>query len=530
MRPQIVNVINFIRGVEPRDPGLDLLEPVENQIRLLKEYSLPGTFLIQYDALIQEKFTSLLISKLDEKYEVGGWFEIVQPLAEKAGLLWRGRPGFPWDWHANVGFSLGYTPREREMLVDAYMDEFFKVFGRYPASVGAWIIDAHTLGYMADKYGIEASCNCRDQWGTDGYSLWGGYYNQAYYPSRLNVFSPAQAVGKQIPVPVFRMLGSDPIYQYDAGLVNGDTYTPSGHQPVITLEPVYPDAGGSAEWVDWYFKENFNGICLSFGYTQVGQENSFGWPLMKEGLSYQIQLLAQKVQTGEVRVETLGSTGRWFRSTYNTTPASAVAALSDWKGRGSKSIWFSNKNYRINFMQQGSSIWIRDIHKFDDCYEETYLYDTCKSECFVYDNLPVIDGNRWSGGITRAGMYPVEVLSDGSTRHLEIDGEINIEEKEEGRLSLSWTLKRLGVLNVDCREKGIYISCKRLNEGVNWALLMMWGEKVRVPVASVNAKVIDYRHNNSKYCINAEEGNFAEGSAENTILLNPVKDTLLIGF
>ncbi len=47
MKRKIVNIINFIRGVEPRDPELDLLEPVVNQIRLLKEYGLSGTFLIQ---------------------------------------------------------------------------------------------------------------------------------------------------------------------------------------------------------------------------------------------------------------------------------------------------------------------------------------------------------------------------------------------------------------------------------------------------------------------------------------------------
>ena len=35
---------------------------------------------------------------------------------------WRGR--FPWDWHADVGFATGYTPEEREKLVDVYMNDF----------------------------------------------------------------------------------------------------------------------------------------------------------------------------------------------------------------------------------------------------------------------------------------------------------------------------------------------------------------------------------------------------------------------
>lgn len=137
---------------------------------------------------------------------MGGWWEITQPHVEAAGMEWRG--AYPWDWHANVGFSSGYEPQEREKLVDTYMAKFKEVFGRYPASVGSWFIDARTPQYMADRYGIVASCNCRDQVGTDGYTLWGGYWNQGYYPSKLNAYMPAQTRDGQIGVPVFRMLGA----------------------------------------------------------------------------------------------------------------------------------------------------------------------------------------------------------------------------------------------------------------------------------------------------------------------------------
>jgi hypothetical protein len=41
------------------------------------------------------------------KHEIGAWLEVVRPLVEKAGLAWRGRPGFDWDWHADVGFTVG---------------------------------------------------------------------------------------------------------------------------------------------------------------------------------------------------------------------------------------------------------------------------------------------------------------------------------------------------------------------------------------------------------------------------------------
>ena len=63
---------------------------------------------MQYDALINPDFVKLL-SLYTGDIEIGGWLEIVQPMCETAGIQWRGRPGFSWDWHANVGFTVGYT-------------------------------------------------------------------------------------------------------------------------------------------------------------------------------------------------------------------------------------------------------------------------------------------------------------------------------------------------------------------------------------------------------------------------------------
>ena len=40
-----------------------------------------------------------------------------------------------------------------------------------------------TLGYGAEQYGLLGGAICRDQLGTDGFTLWGGYPNGIYYPS-----------------------------------------------------------------------------------------------------------------------------------------------------------------------------------------------------------------------------------------------------------------------------------------------------------------------------------------------------------
>ena len=398
----ILNIVNFIRGAEPRDRTLDLVEPVREQIRLMKENNLPGTFLVMYDAMLREDILELLRPLDPEQFEIGLWLEMCQPHVEAAGLLWRGRPGFEWDWHANVGFSVGYTPREREKLVDVLVEKYEECFHRRPKSVGFWLIDAHTLGYLSDRYGIVASCNCKDQWGTDGYTIWGGYWNQGYYPSRKNALCPAQTDENQIPVPVFRMLGSDPVSQYDLGLSLEDGATEL--QQVASLEPVYGNVGGDSQWVDWFMRQNFGGGSLAFAYAQAGQENSFGWPAMAQGLEYQFPLFARWRKEHGLRVERMEDTGNWYRAQFPLTPATSVCALEDCGDRHAQSIWYDCRNYRVNFYRDEKGLRLRDLFLFDEDYEERYSHAVCTTEYLVYDNLSIMDGNRMSGhGILAGG-------------------------------------------------------------------------------------------------------------------------------
>ena len=95
---------------------------------------------------------------------------------------------------------------------------------------------------------------------------------------------PAQTDEYQIPIPVFRMLGSDPMYQYDAGIG-------TNHQGVITLEPVYKGGGGDKKWIEYFMESIVDEPCLAFNYAQAGQENSFTWAGMGKGLELQFPIL-----------------------------------------------------------------------------------------------------------------------------------------------------------------------------------------------------------------------------------------------
>ena len=54
-----VNIVNFIRAEEPREP-CDLFQPVQEQMALIRKYRFPATWLLQYDALVEGPFVEFL--------------------------------------------------------------------------------------------------------------------------------------------------------------------------------------------------------------------------------------------------------------------------------------------------------------------------------------------------------------------------------------------------------------------------------------------------------------------------------------
>jgi hypothetical protein len=485
--PRIVNIYNFVRNSDYRVPHSEdvLYEATRQEIQLIKQAELPATWALQYDALINPRYQKLFKEQLGTNDEIAAWWEIPRPLAEKAGLKWRGQ--HEWDPAADVGFAPGYTPEERRRLVDVYMADFKAIFGHYPRTVGSWFIDEVTLAYMAERYGIVASCNCKDQVGTDGYTLWGGYWNQAYYPSRLNSYMPAQTKSGQIDVPIFRMLGSDPIYQHGT--------TPG----MWTLEPVYPEAGGSTDWVAWFMNNLIHEPSLAFGFAQAGQENSFGWEAMRVGLTLQVALLEKQAKAGEVQVMTLEDAGRWFRRSYPLTPPTSVVCLNDWKHQSRKTVWYDSRFYRINFLWQDGGFFVRDLH----CFNEKLVsptHDTALTNTSLeYGTLPVMDGARWSG-TEKAGIWPVLLSSDGKASPLALDGPPVVSELNATDLSIQQPLRGGGTFLIICAETNVtFTATDEQGKPLHWAWDLVGGTQQKSVVQAVTPNSIVYHFTGMKY-------------------------------
>jgi hypothetical protein len=387
------NIINFIRF----DHGMTT---VEGEMQEIVKRGLPATWLLQYDALAMGPYVAYLKANMQPNHEVGLWFEVNRKHCQDACVQFRGEIPAPgntqdtenWDHHSQAMMSCGYSQKDRIKLIDTMMEKFKAIWGKYPVSVCAWYIDSFSLKYLADKYHILATANCKEQWGTDGYSLWGGPCHGFYYPSETNAMAAACSREHQIDVPVFRMLGLDPVNFHDAKIeTNG--------QPVYTLEPAYADGGGSPTWVKRFFDMFLQPTTRPFAYFQVGQENSFPWENMKAGFCFQLDELIRREKAGRLVVETLGETGRFVKETYKETPVGILDGSDNLNGEDFKAIWYHSPNYRAMIVYGPKRFEIVDLYRYLPTDTEANYEKLLNNWTGTFMPLPMIDsflfGSRW---------------------------------------------------------------------------------------------------------------------------------------
>ena len=437
-----INIMNFVRSFEPRNLDVEkkLLKTTSDQLDLVNEYGLDATFLLQYDALCNEDFVRLMKEKSGENIELGFWYEVVEPLTTACGMPYESKHGWKWDWHIKPGFSIAYSLKEREILIDEAMRKFKDIFGYFPRTVGSWLLDTHTINYLSENYEIDAFCYCRDQVNTDAYTFIGGYFNQAYYPSKNNMFTPASSDETQVNVPVFRLLGSDPIHNYDGG-----KYASEGcKRGPYTMEPAYSKvSGGNPDIVDWYLDSYFNNESLGFAYMQIGQENSFAMFDLITPLRMQIEKI---LKFEDVKIEKMCDSGKAFKEKYKKTPATSVCSLKNWDTIDCQSVYYDSINYTANIMRHDNKVFIRSLYLFDDRIKDYYEDTICDTFDGVYENLPIVD-TIYQKGDTDGG---IGIILD------ECGTDFNASKTADQELTVSW-----GDKSVIFRETEIILNnCK----------------------------------------------------------------------
>lgn len=487
---KVVNIMNFVRYIDERRENSiqNQFDATKKELELVNEFGVKNTFLLQYDALCDENYQKLFKENATENTELGIWFEIVEPLAAKCSIPYNSKMGWKWDWHITPGFSMAYTKEQREVLVDEVMRKFKEVFGYYPKTFASWVIDTHTINYITENYDISAIAICREQVGTDAYTLVGGYFNQAYYPSKNNIFTPAQTEDMRINVPVFRLLGPCPIHNYEYKKYMSEKW--QDNPSPYTLEPGW-DVGRSPETVDWFFKTYFENEDLGFSYAQLGQENSFG-----AGVVPALRMQLEKIlKYKDVEIQKMCETGEWFKKTYKEkTPATSVTALDNWDTEDVQAVYFDCEKYTSNIMRYKDKVFIRELFIFDERVKDIYIEDTCKTFDAVFENLPVIDNLNWcKDEKSNCGLVIDESASS-----------FNAEKIEEGVLKVYWADKAV----IFSEEKIIIVSDK----------LKFYVGKPACKISLEENKIV-YDYKGNTYCLrieNAELEMLSSGDIEIT--------------
>ena len=330
---------------------------------------------------------------------------------------------------------------------------------------------------------------------------------------------PAQNEKNQIPVPVFRMLGSDPVRQYDNGLG-------TGRQGVITLEPVYKDGGADSTWVNWYFKEFVEGKAMEYAYVQAGQENSFTWDAMSKGFEIQLPLIARLRDEQKVRVETLAASGQWFRGHYKITPATSVTVNEDLEGSNRKTVWFNSRFYRINLLWENGTLRFRDIHLFNENFPSIYTTQKAVSNECSFFTLPFVDGYTWSTPGKIAGLR-FKTVADGKEIMME-GGDPTVQDSIPGKLHISWPLKTVdGTLVMDIDERQISIKVAG-GKSINWFLDLATATTATLPFKKISSSRIDCGFEGMDYLIRAVKGSFSEPGDGEVFRITPAKNSVVL--
>ena len=498
---KIVNIMNFVRRIDERmeNSTEKLLDLTTEQLHLVNEYNLDNTFLLQYDAVCDKDFVDLFKREATDKTELGLWYEIVEPLTSACNLPYRSEMGWKWDWHIIPGFSMAYTPPQREMLMDEAMRKFKEVFGYYPKTVASWLIDTHTLNYLAKNYDISAVAICRDQVNTDAYTLLGGYFNQAYYPSVNNIFTPAQNKEMQTHVPVFRLLGPCPIHNYDTNKYCSDELKQKGG--CFTLEPVWY-MGKDEKAAKWMFDCYYGEESLGFAYSQIGQENSF-YPYKEQilsGTKMQIELLKQR---GDVEFKKMSDSGEMFKAHYpDMTPATSVVALNNFDSVDVQSIYYDCKNYTANLMRFEDKIFFRSMFLFDERIEDLYIENTCTTFDAVYENLPIINTLPCSNNERKSCGLLIHTGMDPFTASKIADGVLKV---AFGNKSVTFYENRIEILTDS---------------------MSMYGNSTTSAAIAHDSKGISFEYKNHSYRLDVEGATSKQTS--NDIEFNATEDKIIL--
>ena len=370
--PRYTVIINQVRGTECCDPGS--VGAFVRQQQELQLRSLPATFTLRYDALIDLDFV-VAIKKYPE-FEYGGLLEITPALAAAAGVTYRGTPE---NWfEAQHVFLVGYSSEERAALIRAFMTEFKNVFGEYPKTTTAWMIDPVSLKILHDQYGVKVHEITREQFGTDSYTLYGGPPHYPYWSAPDWALMPS-VVTDHSPL-IVRQTITDPVFNY------GDQTSAFTSQPNDYLL-----RGATTEYFSHlFFQAHDQPQSNGYTFTMLGIENSLTEENQQE-FSNQLDVIAEWQATTKGEVLTANSFYSWLR----VQPARKIFVYTGTSqtDAAEQAWWITTARYRARLRLSDGVFSLTDLRVYDENFSDPYADVRAKSMGWWIVPF-VLDGSR----------------------------------------------------------------------------------------------------------------------------------------
>lgn len=398
-----VSVVNPVRGSDFWDTKDQLIDKaVRGQVEVLRKYNVPGTYLLRFDVLGQSDLINFL---KENSNDLGLFLEITPTWTQAASVDYHKSDS--WH-HAGSAFLSGYERGEREKLIDTAFEKFKEIFGGYPKSVGAWWIDAYTLSYMQQKYGILTALIVADQYSTDKYQIWGQYFGTPFYPAKNNALHPTQSLDNKIPIVITQWASRDPVNGYGSS-VEESTYSVQVNDYIDYHQL---DINYFSKLLDIYTKQKFN----QFGHLVIGLENSYWWEKYAQEYENQIKLVSERRSLNKLNLTTLSDFATWYKSAFPSLSPPHVIVADDPLGSLRKVVWFMNPYYRAGWFINHDGSVFRDIRQYVVGEEELCFQKRCDEVNFATFATRVLDevsfNQKWVVDEGRIDNFKIEKVGE----------------------------------------------------------------------------------------------------------------------
>lgn len=389
--PAQVLIINQVRGTECCEPGTT--EALQKQLDFLTQQQLPAFFTLRWDVLSDPRFIEIIQQADSELFSWGVFLEITPALAAAAEVNYAGTSE---NWYqAQYAYTLGYSPVDREKLVDTIMAKYEEIFSEHPALTTSWIIDTPTLNYLHDEYEVKVHQITREQWGTDSYTIYGGPPHYPYPASRNWALIPDYTTTD--PTLIVRQTLTDPVWNY------GDT------QSRFTSQP--NDFSQDGKGFD-YFEKLLNQALFEqspnqVGFALLGLENSMA-DKYQQLFQRQLELVVDYQQQGRVVVPDLAT----LQQTWQGAALTTYQGHDLVKNTSSQSIWITGENYRVRVIKKDNQVCIDDVRLFSNQLQDYYT-DHQAQDLSYWVTPFLVDGSRFY--THEKSWFSKEYASNGMT-------------------------------------------------------------------------------------------------------------------